>query len=388
MRTRRRAKKTPIIITLLILIGLIFGSLYIFNEYFSKDKKEEKPTELNKEEESTPKKYSGSFTAAGNILVNSNMWYDTLAEDNTYDFTHVFGKLEKFIKKSNVNFYSAQSIIGGKELGLSAYYSYNSPVEVADVMVNMGFNMVSLASTHSYDKAVRGITNSINYWNGKKIAYSGMSISAGERLKNNIITKNEVAYGLLSYTMGTDIKFNDDYSVNVYSEELVKSDVEAIKNLVDVLVVSIDWHDIKSNDVTDKQVNVAKYLSSLGVDIVLGNTGFSIQPIETIDNTLVFYSMGNLLSGHVSVDSRISMIADFDVTLNKTKTKTSLTFSDVDVMLIYAYNKDNTNYQIIPFSEITTELSNYKTYHDKYSELLTNNKDYIKVDKLGEESGS
>lgn len=383
MRTRRRAKKTPIIITLLILIGLVFGSLYIFNEYFSKEEKEEKPTELNKNEEETSKKYSGSFTVAGNVLINSHMWDATLKEE-VYDFDSIFEKLNKSIKKSNVNFYSEQSIIGGKELGLSAYYSYNSPIEIGNTMANMGFNMVSLASTHSYDKAIRGITNSINYWNGKKVAHSGMSISEEDRLKNNIITKNEIAYGLLSYTMGTDIKIVDDYSVNIYSESLVKSDVETIKNLVDVIIVSIDWNDIKVSNVTNKQIKVAKYLSSLGVDIVLGNTGFSIQPIEMIDNTLVFYSLGNLLSGHVSVDSRISMIADFNITLDKTKTETTLTFGDINVMLTYAYNKDNADYQVIPFDKVTTELKDYKTYYEKYSELLTKDKSYIKMYRLGE----
>ena len=77
---KRRAKKGPIIVTLLLLIMLIFGSLYAFKNVFTKEKENEKPTELDKDKPKEEKK-SLTFTLAGNVLVNSNMWYDTLAEN-------------------------------------------------------------------------------------------------------------------------------------------------------------------------------------------------------------------------------------------------------------------------------------------------------------------
>ena len=52
---------------------------------FTKEKENEKPTELDKDKPKEEKK-SLTFTLAGNVLVNSNMWYDTLAENKTYNF--------------------------------------------------------------------------------------------------------------------------------------------------------------------------------------------------------------------------------------------------------------------------------------------------------------
>lgn len=382
MKTRKRAKKGPIIITLLILIGIVFGILYYFGDGFKKEKEQgnDIPKELNKEE--TELSYSTSFTLAGNVLVNSNMWYDTLKEDNTYDFAYTLETLKTTMKKSNINFYSQQSIIGGKELGYSSYYNYNSPIEIGKTMVDLGFNMVSLANYHAFDKGIKGITNSTDFWKENNVTYSGTSVNEEERLKNNTITKNGVVYGLLSYTTGTDTKFTDDYQVNVYSTELLKKDVNAIKDNVDVVIVSIDWSDIKSNEITQKQKEIATYLSELGVDLVIGNTGYSVLPIEKINNTLVCYSLGNLLSGHISIDSRISAIVNFDLKLVKKNDEKNISFENIKVLLTFAYNKDSAEYKVVPFTQIKDKLPTYKTYYDKYKELLTN--DYVSLYELGE----
>ena len=384
---KRRAKKGPIIVTLLLLIMLIFGSLYAFKNVFTKEKENEKPTELDKDKPKEEKK-SLTFTLAGNVLVNSNMWYDTLAENKTYNFKYVFEDLKSIMKRSHINFYSQQSIIGGKDLGLSAYYNYNSPTDVGDAMTDIGFNMVSLANYHAFDKKIKGIENSIKYWTDKNVAYSGTSISEETRNKNNIINKNGVKVGLLSYTMGTDEVYKGTYEINIYSDEQAKKDINELKDKVDIVMVSIDWGNVGKIEVTDKQKQTATYLSELGADIIVGNTGYSIQTIEKINNTIVFYSLGNLLSGHTMVDSRISAVIDFKVNLTEKEDERKIEFKNIKVLLTYAYNNDNTDYKVIPFNKLDKELKNYKTYYDKYTEILTKNEKEVTLYKIGDENGN
>ena len=366
---------------------LIFGSLYAFKNVFTKEKENEKPTELDKDKPKEEKK-SLTFTLAGNVLVNSNMWYDTLAENKTYNFKYVFEDLKSIMKRSHINFYSQQSIIGGKDLGLSAYYNYNSPTDVGDAMTDIGFNMVSLANYHAFDKKIKGIENSIKYWTDKNVAYSGTSISEETRNKNNIINKNGVKVGLLSYTMGTDEVYKGTYEINIYSDEQAKKDINDLKDKVDIVMVSIDWGNVGKIEVTDKQKQTATYLSELGADIIVGNTGYSIQTIEKINNTIVFYSLGNLLSGHTMVDSRISAVIDFKVNLTEKEDERKIEFKNIKVLLTYAYNNDNTDYKVIPFNKLDKELKNYKTYYDKYTEILTKNEKEVTLYKIGDENGN
>lgn len=379
---KKKIKKWPLVVVFL-LICAVFGSLYLFKGYFEKNKEENTPDILEKNEVSD-KIYSVTFTLGGNVLINSNLWYDTSSADGKYEFDRVFVDLNDIMKKSNINFYFQQSIVGGKDLGLSVNYKYNSPSDVVDSLSKLGFNAISLGSYHAYDKGLVGIQNSINYLNEKNIIYSGVNDSNENRLKNNVIAKNGLKIALLSYTTSTDEIISASYAVNIYSDELVKSDIESIKNDVDVIMVSIDWSNIKNTEVTEEQKRIAKYLSELGVNIVVGNTGYTIQPVEIIDETIVCYSLGNLLSGHSAIDSRISAMVDFNLKMTKSNTSTKVDFENINVLLTYAYNSNGTNYKVIPFTKLSTELANYKSYYENYSNLLTSSNDKIKVYPIGE----
>ena len=194
------------------------------------------------------------------------------------------------------------------------------------------------------------------------------------------ITKNNIKIGLLSYTLGTDEVVVESYAVNVYDSEKVKEDVENLKKDVDVVIVSIEWNNLNSNEITAKQEEVVKELSDLGVNIIVGNTNYSIQPIKMVGDTLVCYSLGNLLTGHTSIDSRISMMVDLDIKKKGEK----ITIDDINVGLYYAYNVNNSKFKVLPFAKIEKELNNYKTYYDKYKELLTKDNENIEFYNIGD----
>ena len=384
MRRQKRSKR-PFIL-LLSLIIMIFGSLYLFKGFFKKDN----GTNDNNDNDNNNnnivenvKERSITFTLAGNVLLNAEMWYDT-ASDGQYNFEYVFEDINNIMKKSNVNFYTQQGILGGKDLGLTSYTNFNTPYDTATELTKVGFNTISLARYHANDRGVQGITNAINFLNENKISYSGISLNEEDRLKNSIIEKNGIKVALLGYTMGSTIATNNTYSVSIYSEEQVKKDYDAIKDQADIIMVAIDYSNNRSLEVTEQEKTIANYLANLGVDIVIGNTGYSVQPIEKINNTLVFYSLGNMLSGHSLTDNKISAIVDFKYTIKEKDGNIEKNYDDINVLLTYAYSLNGVNYKVVPFTKIQTELNDYKIYYEKYNKLLTENNKNVKLYPIGE----
>ena len=382
---RQRRSKIPFIF-LLSLIIMIFGSLYLFKGFFKKDN----GTNDNNDNDNNNnnivenvKERSITFTLAGNVLLNAEMWYDT-ASDGQYNFEYVFEDINNIMKKSNVNFYTQQGILGGKDLGLTSYTNFNTPYDTATELAKVGFNTISLASYHANDRGVQGITNAINFLNENKISYSGISLNEEDRLKNSIIEKNGIKVALLGYTMGSTIATNNTYSVSIYSEEQVKKDYDSIKDQADIIMVAIDYSNNRSLEVTEQEKTIANYLANLGVDIVIGNTGYSVQPIEKINNTLVFYSLGNMLSGHSLTDNKISAIVDFKYTIKEKGGNIEKNYDDINVLLTYAYSLNGVNYKVVPFTKIQTELNDYKIYYEKYNKLLTENNKNVKLYPIGE----
>ncbi|MDD7630000.1 MAG: CapA family protein [bacterium] len=383
MRRQKRSKR-PFIL-LLSLIIMIFGSLYLFKGFFKKDNgtNDNNDNDNNNNIVENVKERSITFTLAGNVLLNAEMWYDT-ASDGQYNFEYVFEDINNIMKKSNVNFYTQQGILGGKDLGLTSYTNFNTPYDTATELAKVGFNTISLASYHANDRGVQGITNAINFLNENKISYSGISLNEEDRLKNSIIEKNGIKVALLGYTMGSTIATNNTYSVSIYSEEQVKKDYDSIKDQADIIMVAIDYSNNRSLEVTEQEKNIANYLANLGVDIVIGNTGYSVQPIEKINNTLVFYSLGNMLSGHSLTDNKISAIVDFKYTIKEKGGNIEKNYDDINVLLTYAYSLNGVNYKVVPFTKIQTELNDYKIYYEKYNKLLTENNKNVKLYPIGE----
>lgn len=385
MRRQKRSKR-PFIL-LLSLIIMIFGSLYLFKGFFKKDNgtndNNDNDNNNNNNIVENVKERSITFTLAGNVLLNAEMWYDT-ASDGQYNFEYVFEDINNIMKKSNVNFYTQQGILGGKDLGLTSYTNFNTPYDTATELAKVGFNTISLASYHANDRGVQGITNAINFLNENKISYSGISLNEEDRLKNSIIEKNGIKVALLGYTMGSTIATNNTYSVSIYSEEQVKKDYDSIKDQADIIMVAIDYSNNRSLEVTEQEKTIANYLANLGVDIVIGNTGYSVQPIEKINNTLVFYSLGNMLSGHSLTDNKISAIVDFKYTIKEKGGNIEKNYDDINVLLTYAYSLNGVNYKVVPFTKIQTELNDYKIYYEKYNKLLTENNKNVKLYPIGE----
>lgn len=381
MRRQKRSKR-PFIL-LLSLIIMIFGSLYLFKGFFKKDNGTNDNNDNDNNIVENVKERSLTFTLAGNVLLNAEMWYDT-ASEGQYNFEYVFEDINNIMKKSNVNFYTQQGILGGKDLGLTNYPYFNTPYDTARELAKVGFNTISLASYHANDRGVQGITNAINFLNENKITYSGISLNEEDRLKNSIIEKNGIKVALLGYTMGSTIATNNTYSVSIYSEEQVKKDYDAIKDQVDIIMVAIDYSNNRSLEVTEQEKTIANYLANLGVDIVIGNTGYSVQPIEKINNTLVFYSLGNMLSGHSLIDNKISAIVDFKYTIKEKDGNVEKSYDDINVLLTYAYSLNGVNYKVVPFTKIQTELNDYKIYYEKYNKLLTENNKNVKLYPIGE----
>lgn len=383
MRRQKRSKR-PFIL-LLSLIIMIFGSLYLFKGFFKKDNgtNDNNDNDNNNNIVENVKERSITFTLAGNVLLNAEMWYDT-ASDGQYNFEYVFEDINNIMKKSNVNFYTQQGILGGRDLGLTSYTNFNTPYDTATELAKVGFNTISLASYHANDRGVQGITNAINFLNENKISYSGISLNEEDRLKNSIIEKNGIKVALLGYTMGSTIATNNTYSVSIYSEEQVKKDYDSIKDQADIIMVAIDYSNNRSLEVTEQEKTIANYLANLGVDIVIGNTGYSVQPIEKINNTLVFYSLGNMLSGHSLTDNKISAIVDFKYTIKEKGGNIEKNCDDINVLLTYAYSLNGVNYKVVPFTKIQTELNDYKIYYEKYNKLLTENNKNVKLYPIGE----
>jgi len=363
---RRRLKKGTIVFLILLLIG----GYIIFTDKSKDIKLENKKEEEVVEVKDTKK--SMSLVMVGDALIHDSIYKDAYVGDNNYDFMDMFTDIGEIIKDYDLRYYNQETIIGGKDLGLSNYPLFNSPDEIGSDLVKTGFNMVSLANNHSLDKGERGLNYSIQFWNSMDVITAGSYASFEDRDNPKIYETNGIKYAFLSYTIGTNgikVPEGKEYLVNVYSDELVKQNIENVKDSVDLIIVAMHWGNEYSHQPNSEQKRIAKYLSELGVNIIIGSHAHVIQPIDYVGDTLVIYSLGNFISSQRSLGLNKIIGLLVGVTINVEDGNVS--FDNLKSELLFTYDENYKNFKIISFSKLDNSiLNNYEQIEEEYMNIV------------------
>ena len=370
---KKRKIKKSVKIKFVLIVLLIIGVLFYNTPVKTNEKVKEKTNTVSEEKEEPSKKKMSLF-AVGDVLIHESVYKDA-KENGTYNFTKMFEYVEPIIKKYDLKYCNQESTIGGSALGISGYPAFNSPDEIGDEIVRLGFNLIGLANNHALDRGVDAVMYSNSYWKSKNVITAGAYSSKEERDEAKVYEQNGIKYAFLAYTTLSNNKVPNDYIINMYSAERTKEDIEKIKDQVDVIIVSMHWGTEFTNTPTESQRQIAEYLSSLGVNVIIGAHPHVIQPITYIGDTLVIYSLGNFISNQLSVstNSGIGLMVGMDIILEDNKVKIDNLYKEL--ILSYAdqesnYN-NNKNFKVIPFSKLNGDLLNdYKNVEEQYLSIV------------------
>ena len=378
----RKNVKNFLILTIFVILASYTGWFFQRNESLNKQK-----VVINYETVDTKKTTKVSMAMVGDALIHGTVYLtaNRYANYNGYDFKPMLKYTKELIQDYDLAYYNQETILGGKELGLSTYPLFNSPYEVGDAFIDAGFNLVSLATNHTLDKGERGILNSRAYWNKQEnIVAAGSYSSNEERDKIIVSEKNGLTYAFLSYTTYTNgliVPKGKEYLVNVYDKEKVKKDVEAYKDKVDVIMVAMHWGTEYVSYPTTAQKEIANYLASLGVNLIIGTHPHVIEPIEYIDDTLVIYSLGNFVSSQVGVERLTGLMASLDIIKEEYHGETKITFDNIEGTLLYTDR--NNGFIVYPYHKLTNNILNgYQSYYEKYKKIVTAYSDKVTVRSL------
>lgn len=394
MRSKRRKRKIVKILFLLLLIGLVVFLIINFTGKGKSENKTKKVKETVKKEVMEENKTSKvSLVMVGDALLHSSVYKDAY-NNGVYDFSKQIELIKPIVQNYDLAFYNQETVLGGTELGLSDYPTFNSPKEFGDNMIDAGFNIVNLATNHTVDRGEKAILSSCEYWKSKEdlVLSAGSYSSFEEAAKIPIKEKNGIKYAMLSYTYGTNgipVPQGKEYLVNIYSDEKAKEDIEKIRDKVDVLLVSMHWGVEYQSEPNEEQKREAKYLADLGADIIIGTHPHVIQPVEYIDDTLVIYSLGNFISAQDTdgdYNSIVELMSSVDIVKETKGKKSTIRLENLNNELLYNYYTKSSrwyNFKVIPFSQMTSEYnSDYRRLYEKYSAVVKKYDQNIPVQEI------
>ena len=379
-----RRKRVRIKWVIIILVGIVLGISASVGYYFYASSSFEKS--LVKTEAKVFKRkartYEFNLFMVGDALIHESVYVDARKSDGSYDFKPMIDLIKPISSSYDLAYYNQETILGGKSIGLSHYPRFNSPQEVGDAMIDAGFDLVSLATNHTMDKGEAGVLASVKYWKNKKdIVTSGQWSSQAERDIPRVYEKNGIKYAFFSYTTltnGLNTPSGKSYLNNVYSDSKAKADIDRVKDKVDVIMVAMHWGVEYSLNVSNEQTRIANYLSSLGVNLIIGAHPHVVEPVEYINNgkTFVIYSLGNFISGQIGVEKLTGLM--MEVTIKKLvdvdgSIKVTVENPKADLMYTrYNLNSSKRNFEVFPYSKLNDSiLPSYQSYYEKYKSVVS-----------------
>lgn len=241
-----------------------------------------------------------TLVMVGDILLHTPVAESAKTEDG-YDFSAVFANVQEEIKAVDLALVNQEVIIGGAELGISGYPSFNAPFELGDALNAAGFDVILHATNHTLDKGKRGLLNCIDFWqeNYPEITVLGIHDSEEDRQEIYVYEQDGISIAILNYTYGTNgiaLPDNMPYAVDLLEKERVISDLRKAKELTDFVIVCPHWGTEYVLEETRAQQEWAQVFADNGADLVLGTHPHVIEPVEWVDDTLVYYSLGNFVN--------------------------------------------------------------------------------------------
>ena len=253
-----------------------------------------------------------SFVAVGDNLPEIGMgtYADAQAGepgDGDYDYSPIFAPVRDYIQAADLAYVKEETHLGGDDIGPKGYPSFNTTDQMADALVETGFDLVGSASNHAYDWGYFGANDhSRAVWNEQPVAFAGTSSSAEEAEKIATVERNGITFALLDYTYGVNGYDQDDlpdYAVSFMDKDRIEADVARAQEMADVVLVAMHWGTENLMEADETQRDYAQFLADLGVDVVLGSHPHVIGPMTWLtgeggNRTLVAYSLGNFTSNH------------------------------------------------------------------------------------------
>ncbi|MBR5371887.1 MAG: CapA family protein [Oscillospiraceae bacterium] len=323
-----------------------------------------------------PKKpdISVHMLAVGDNLVQTGVYNAAHAwsADGTYDFTKTYEHIKPLVEAADVAVINQETLICGSDYAISgSNLNFNSPVQLGQAMIDVGFDVFTMANNHMLDKRIDGLESCMSYWDEKMqknpdILAVGAYRDAEDQSRIRVQEVKGMKIAYLAYTEhlnGYKIPATSQVKVGMTTDEaLIQKQIKEAKGMADAVIVAMHWGNEDTHAVREDVKALAQKVVEWGADVILGTHPHTAQTMGWIDRKdgtrgFVYYSLGNFISAQTDNFNMIGEMGEFNLVKNGETGK--VTVEDVTCMpCITQYESAKfANCRVYPYYEYTKELA-------------------------------
>ena len=241
---------------------------------------------------------------AGDLMQHEAQIKSAKMPDGNYDYSGCFSFVKKEIKEADIAVGNLEVTLGGKPY--RGYPAFSAPDEYFYAIRDAGFDVLMTANNHCLDRGKKGLERTVSMLDSLKIKRAGTYINKEDRLHNYplLVEKKDFKVVFLNATYGTNgISVSQPNIVNFIDREQIKKDILKARLMrPDVIIAIMHWGLEYKTKPSKSEMDLTKWLISMGVDHVIGSHPHVVQPVEVFGKknspkkNFVVYSLGNYIS--------------------------------------------------------------------------------------------
>ncbi len=192
------------------------------------------------------KPVSITILGAGDDLIHDTIYKQASqrAGGKGFDFTPVYARIADDIKNADISVVNQETVLASKVAPLSGYPRFNSPVELGDELVNLGFDVINHANNHVLDQNQKGLAATLDYWATKpSVKVIGAYRNDADMENIRIVEAKGIKtahIGITEMTNGLYLPKDSPYRI-IYADntQLIERLIKKAKTMADVVVISV-----------------------------------------------------------------------------------------------------------------------------------------------------
>jgi len=170
---------------------------------------------------------------------------------------------------------------------------FRADPKTVQVILDGGFDVVSLANNHSLNAGRAGVEQTLDVLDENGIAYVGANRDKERSWEPVVFNVADVKVGFMAYT---DLSFQHGSYCKIDADPTAVYDqIARTKKRCDVLFVSVHWGEEYHGKRSERQRKTALSVIDAGADCILGHHPHTLQGIGVYKGKPILYSMGNFV---------------------------------------------------------------------------------------------
>ena len=320
------------------------------------------------------------IVAVGDNVMHEKVYKSADTSQTVWNYDRLYEHIRDDIQKADLASVNEECVLVADHQDVSGYPTFGAPTETGDALVNAGFNVVTMATNHVYDKGEEGILQSVDYWESSHPDTVLLGIHKDQESAREIRTVEieGITIALLNYTCLINGGKQNEIPTGMvdYANEVkMRADVQQARSMADLVIVYLHAGTEYEEKPDGQQISLLKMLLEEGVDITICSHPHVLQGFSTLQNDsgkqmLVYYSLGNFISSQKEPKCLLGGMADIKIARDPQTGGLTIQESQL-IPLVTHYNYEEDVYTVYRLDEYTEELAAKHSVHEESDEEFT-----------------